>query len=84
MNPLNFEEHRRGREENEYLVRCVRCGKLIPATSNRCPECRVHFQGEAQDFLHPDEQPTQSRLSWFVWIAVIVVTAMVFSSLVWR
>lgn len=44
---LNFEEHRRRRDENAGTVRCARCGKWIAATATQCPECGVHFQGEA-------------------------------------
>jgi len=54
---LNFEEHRRRRDENASLVRCARCGKMILATATTCAECGVHFQGEAQDFLHPSACP---------------------------
>jgi hypothetical protein len=75
---LNFEEHRRRREENATLVRCARCGKMIAASATRCPECGVHFQGEAQDFTHPSEQGTgDGRLSrWWVVVAVILVAAL--------
>jgi hypothetical protein len=30
-NPLNFEEHRRRREENASTVRCARCKKWMVA-----------------------------------------------------
>jgi len=42
---LSFEDHRRQQDENASLVRCARCGKMILATTTRCPECAVHFQG---------------------------------------
>jgi hypothetical protein len=51
--PLNFEEHRRRRDRNAELVPCARCKKMILSTSVRCPECGIHFQGEAYDFAPP-------------------------------
>ena len=53
--PLNFEEHRRRRDDNPSLVPCARCGQRVLATATRCPECGVHFQGEAQEFTHESE-----------------------------
>ena len=69
---LSFEEHRARREDNASLVRCARCGKTILATASRCPECGVHFQGEAQDFLHPDERPISA---WAKPWVIAVITA---------
>ena len=76
--PLNFEDHRRRREENASTVRCARCGEWIVATATRCPECGVHFQGEAQEFAHPSEQsPANSGLpTWVVAVAVLLLAAM--------
>ncbi len=48
---LNFEEHRRKREQGRELVPCPRCYKKILSTSIRCPECGVHFDGEVYDFV---------------------------------
>ena len=78
---LNFEDHRRRREENASLVRCARCGKTILATATRCPECGVHFQGEAQDYLHPSERPTGGHAGLTVVLAIVLVTVMVISAL---
>jgi hypothetical protein len=52
---LNFEEHRRRRDADPTRVRCARCGKLIPMAAARCPNCGVHFQGEAFQFTHTAE-----------------------------
>jgi hypothetical protein len=78
---LSFEDHRRRQDENASLVRCARCGKMILATATRCPECGVHFQGEAQDYVHPSEQPTGGRPGWVVVLAVVLLAAVVISAL---
>jgi hypothetical protein len=74
--PLNFEEHRRRREENASTVRCVRCRKWIVATATKCPECGVHFQGEAQDFA-PDEDASAGRRGtpWVIVLAILLLLA---------
>ena len=75
---LNFEEHRRRREQNASTVRCARCGEWIVATATQCSECGVHFQGEAQEFTHPSEQPrTGAGLpAWVAAVAVLLLVAM--------
>jgi hypothetical protein len=35
----------------------------------RCPVCGVHFQGEAQDYLHSSEKLEGGRYPW--WIAAL-------------
>ncbi|MDB5312926.1 MAG: hypothetical protein JWO38_7128 [Gemmataceae bacterium] len=76
--PLNFEQHRRRREENASTVRCARCGKWIVATATRCPECGIHFQGEAQDFAAEGDPALGSRgaPAWVVVIALLLMLAM--------
>jgi hypothetical protein len=76
---LSFEEYRRRQEENASLVRCARCGKMILATAVRCPECGVHFQGEAQEFTHPSEREPEGRPvpAWWIVVAVILAAALV-------
>ncbi|MDB5311138.1 MAG: hypothetical protein JWO38_5340 [Gemmataceae bacterium] len=76
--PLNFEDHRRRREENASTVRCARCGKWIVATATRCPECGIHFQGEAQDFAAEGDPSPGSRRApaWVVVIALLLMLAM--------
>jgi predicted amidophosphoribosyltransferase len=78
--PLNFEEHRRKRDENPSLVPCARCGKRILATATRCPECGVHFQGEAQEFTHVSEReaPKSGLPMWVLLLAVLLLFAMLF------
>lgn len=78
-NLLNFEEHRRRREESPSLVRCAHCGEPILATVTRCPECGVHFQGEAYEFSHPSalEQGDESGLSTRMLIFLLLLTALV-------
>jgi hypothetical protein len=77
--PLSFEEHRRRRDDNPSLVPCARCGKGILATATRCPECGVHFQGEAQEFAHESERepPVRGAPMWVLVLAVLLVLAMV-------
>jgi hypothetical protein len=78
---LSFEEHRRRRDENASLVRCARCGKMILATATTCAECGVHIQGEAQDFLHLSETPTNHHVSMAMLLAIILVITTVISAL---
>lgn len=79
---LNFGEHQRNHDDGDDSVRCARCGKLILATSLRCPECGVHFQGEAQDFIHPSEQPIQRmKPSWVVIAAIVLLIVFVISAI---
>lgn len=81
---LSFEDHRRQQDENASLVRCARCGKMILATTTRCPECAVHFQGEAQDYLHPSERPTADYSGGVVALAVVLMAAVVIIALALR
>ena len=75
---LSFDEHRRRRDDNASLVRCARCGKMILATAIRCPECGVHFQGEAQYFTHASERNGEgNRLpAWFFLAAILLLVAL--------
>jgi predicted amidophosphoribosyltransferase len=77
--PLSFNEHRRRRDENASTVRCARCGKWITATATRCPECGVHFHGEAQEFAHPSERPKSvaGLPTWVVGLAVLLLVTVV-------
>src|SRR6185437_14021117 len=52
---LKFGDYGEAQNDEDSLIRCARCGEKIPAISTRCPECGVHFQGEAQDFFHPTD-----------------------------
>ena len=76
--PLSLEEHRRRRDDNPSLVPCARCGKRILATATRCPECGIHFQGEAQEFTHESEREpaTGGAPAWVIVLAVLLVLAM--------
>jgi hypothetical protein len=78
---LSFEEHRRRRDENATLVSCARCGVRILATATTCSECGVHFQGEAQDYLHPSERPTHGHANLAMVLAIILVVTTVISAL---
>ena len=77
--PLNFEEHRRRREENPSTVRCARCKEWIVATATKCPECGVHFQGEAQDFA--DAEEGSGSKTWVIVVAVLLLLAMLVGGL---
>ena len=82
---LNFEEYRRRREESDEEVRCAHCGRWIPAVATRCPQCGVHFAGEAQDFVHPSEQTTRGRAPlWFVAVVLVLVMILVLITLAGR
>jgi len=71
--PLSFEEHRRRRDENASAVQRVKCRKWIVATATRCPECGIHFLGEAQEFSFPSgpDSGTGSR-TWLVVLAAVL------------
>ena len=71
---LNFEEHHRRREENASVVRCARCKQWIVATATKCPECGVHFQGEAQDFA---DEPTPKDGGFATWVVVVAVLLLI-------
>jgi hypothetical protein len=81
--PLSFEEHRRKRDENPSLVPCARCGKRIFATATRCPECGIHFQGEAQEFTHNSERElgSGSTPTWVIVLAALLLLAMLIAVL---
>ncbi|WP_422928662.1 hypothetical protein [Singulisphaera sp. PoT] len=88
---FKFSEHQKPRDDRERpdedeLVKCARCGAMIPGTSTRCPECRVHFQGEAQDFYHESEREERHpwNKSWAVAIVVVLLVLMILGSLVPR
>ena len=72
---LNFDEHRRRQDDQPGSVRCARCGQWIEATALRCSKCGVHFQGEAQDFVHPSERYSRSFVlpRWVMTLAAVVV-----------
>jgi hypothetical protein len=78
---LSFDEHRRSRDDDDDTVRCARCGKTILATSLRCPECGVHFQGEAQDFIHPTERRAHTKPNWVIVAAIVLLIVFVISAL---
>jgi uncharacterized membrane protein YvbJ len=81
-NVRKFGEHRRRREDDPTRVRCARCGKLIPMAATRCPECGVHFQGQAFQFSHASEHEGTSRrksrlsiLAAIVFLGVVLLGA---------
>ncbi len=83
---LKFKDFRERDENQGGRVRCARCGRRIPATSNQCPECKVYFRGEAQDFYHPSELaygPDRTR-RWMIVVAVMLVGALILGALVAR
>jgi hypothetical protein len=70
---LNIEQHRQAKEDDSSSVRCFRCGKSIPAVSTRCPHCRVHFQGVAEDFDGEEDEYRRKRQPWWVIITAIIL-----------
>ena len=80
--PLSFEAHSR-RQKDAGVVRCAKCGEWIVATTSRCPECGVHFQGEAQDFVHPSQRSAGRGGApvWVVVLAALVLAAIAVSAL---
>ncbi|HWB19208.1 MAG TPA: zinc ribbon domain-containing protein [Phycisphaerales bacterium] len=45
-----FAVYQRELKKRERIVRCTKCGAVIPAWATTCPECGIHFAGEARDF----------------------------------
>ena len=66
---ISFESYRQKRDENS--VRCAKCGKWIIPTATQCPECGIHFQGQAQDFDHPSERSSSAPRSFF-FVAIVL------------
>ncbi len=81
---ISFEKHRQRREKNASLVRCARCGKMILATATQCPECGIHFQGEAQDYLHRSERTSGGQPRWVTVVAVVLLVVLIISFLAFR
>jgi uncharacterized membrane protein YvbJ len=83
-NVRKLDEHRRRREDDPTRVRCARCGKLIPMTATRCPECGVHFQGQAFQFNHASDHEggsrRRSRLS--ILMAIVLLGVVLLGALV--
>ncbi len=64
------------REQND-LVRCVKCGALISAYATRCPECGIHFRGEAYDFVRPEpRRPKAVRVIAWIALAMVALVAL--------
>lgn len=60
---VDFEKHRRERENDPNRVKCAHCGALIEARSTRCRKCGVHFRGEAFQFEHESDELAAARVS---------------------
>jgi hypothetical protein len=54
---------------------------MILATATTCAERGVHFQGDAQDFLHASECPTNGHAGMAMMLAIILVVTTVISAL---
>ncbi len=81
---LRIEDHEPYHGDDDDSVPCARCGKLISATSLRCPECGVHFQGQAQFFVHESERSddaARANPSWVVIVAIVLLIIFVASAL---
>jgi hypothetical protein len=78
---LSFDEHRQEWVDDDSSVRCFRCGKSIPAIATRCPHCRVHFQGVADDFDREGEEEyaRAGRPWWVIVTAVALLLFMIYS-----
>lgn len=73
---LSFDEEDAD-DDADNLVRCAECGKQILGSLTRCPHCRVHFQGEAQDFYHESELPSADKPLWVVIVTLILLVMMI-------
>lgn len=62
------------RAEGPSHVPCAHCDAMIIASATRCPECGVHFRGQAQDF-----NPREDDDGWTFrpWVMVAVIAAFV-------
>ena len=74
----DIDEYQEEEDREEDDVRCARCRKWISAFASRCPECGVHFQGQAQDFDDEEDRYQSifygSQRGLPVWV---IVTALV-------
>lgn len=70
----DIDEYEEEENREEDYVRCARCRRWIPAFSTRCPECGVHFQGQAQDFDDEEEEYQRRGLPlWVIWTAIVLL-----------
>lgn len=76
---LNLSAFREQVERGDKLVRCVRCSKIIPVSAERCPECGVHFQGDAGEIARePDRaQSLRRKRAVVALVAIVLVMAIV-------
>jgi predicted amidophosphoribosyltransferase len=78
---FDLNEYRRGEGSR---VPCPRCSKPIPADATRCPECRVHFQGQAYEFAEAKSRSDPPVVAWIrlsAWV-IIAIVALLLAALV--
>ena len=65
------------REGKASTVPCPRCHALVPAAGTMCPECGLHFRGQAGDFA-PEADKTRKphRAMRIVAILILVGVAL--------
>ena len=76
--------HKLDRYRNEDaadLVHCAKCDVLINAYATRCPECGVHFRGEAYDFVLATGSRRPRAIRWIAWAAVVVLVVLAIGAL---
>jgi len=69
-------------EEGSDLVRCAKCGALINAYARRCPECGIHFDGEAYDFAPRTGLKLPRALRWIAGAGLLLVVIAIAAALV--
>ena len=61
-------------DDLEQTVPCARCGAHVWSHTQRCPQCGVHFSGEAWQFEYRDggRKHTSSRWWWLI-VALLIM-----------
>jgi predicted amidophosphoribosyltransferase len=61
-------------------VPCAKCKALIAASTSQCPECGIHFDGAAEDFV--DDRPVawiSPRRRWVKITALAILLLLLLS-----
>ena len=63
-------------DDPQQTVPCARCGEHVWAYAQRCPNCGVHYSGEAWQFRYDDGgAPRGSATRWWWWLAAALAAA---------
>jgi phage FluMu protein Com len=76
---IKFDPNRKDQSLGELDVNCPRCGGAVFMNDNRCPHCKVWFQGKASQFSPNDIDKSPTMSGWIRWsfIAIGILIAIV-------